>query len=259
MCLIVFSFQHHDTYPLILAGNRDEFYARPAEQLHYWDHQPHILAGKDLRAGGTWLGVSQSGSFGAITNYRDFNNPLEGERSRGEIIPGLLNSNETVEKNLNMVRNRKHDYAGFNLLAGNIENLYYLSNLKDDIETVAPGIHGISNAFLDTPWPKVKKAKKLFSDAIKADSINRDQIFEMLEDTETFPTDQLPNTGLSDEREKAVSPIFIQTEGYGTRCSSLLTIDYKGQVEFTEKTHVPELGTSEAVKHFTFQISEKIV
>lgn len=259
MCLIVFSFQSHVKYPLILAGNRDEFYARPAKQLHFWDGNTDILAGKDLRAGGTWLGVSERGTFGAITNYRDFHNPMEGERSRGEIIPGLLNSDNTVEQELNRISNYKHDYAGFNLLAGNAESLYYLSNLKDSIEKVSPGIHGISNAFLDTPWPKVEKAKRLFSEAIQSDSINRGQIFDMLENSETFPPHKLPDTGLSEEKEKAVSPIFIETDGYGTRCSSLITIDTNGQVEFTEKTHVPELSPSESMKRFTFQISEDIV
>lgn len=259
MCLIVFSFQNHRKYPLILAGNRDEFYARPAEQLHFWDREPRILAGKDLRAGGTWLGVSESGTFGAITNFRDFHNPMEGERSRGEIITELLGSEASLDSTLNQLNRFKQDYAGFNLLAGNARELYYLSNIKDDIEKVSPGIHGISNATLDTPWPKVETAIDLFRKAIDADSIDRDKIFEMLTHSDTYPADQLPDTGLSAEREKAVSPIFIETDGYGTRCSSLLTIDKNGRVEFTEKTHVPEMSPSESVKSYSFQISESLV
>lgn len=253
MCLIVFAFNHHPEYPLILAGNRDEFYAREAEQAHIWDTDPAILAGKDLRAGGTWLGVSKKGEFGAITNYRDLDNPIEGERSRGEIIPGFLTRSGKARQKLNRLKQSLQHYSGFNLLAGNKEQLYYLNNVHGKIDPVEPGIHGISNAVLNTPWPKVEMAKLEFKKAITPKSIDRERIFRLLKNSETFPEESLPETGLSPEMEKAVSPIFIETEGYGTRCSNLLTIDSGGRINFIEKTYPVSDGTSEIINEFTFE------
>lgn len=253
MCLIVFSFKTHRKYPVILAGNRDEFYKRDARQAHFWDTVPPLLAGKDLRAGGTWLGVNQKSEFGAITNYRDLNNPMNGNRSRGEIIPEFLTQSGPPEEKLKTVQKNYPAYSGFNLLAGNSDQLYYLNNVNRQFQTVAPGIHGISNAFLDTPWPKVEKAISAFKDAVQPDTIDRDDIFQFLQDSDPFPQDELPETGLSPEMEQAVSPIFIKTDDYGTRCSSLLTIDYDGQVQFTERTYYVKNDGLESVMDFSFQ------
>lgn len=252
MCLIVFSFKHHDKYPVILAGNRDEFYGREASQAHFWDTNPSLLAGKDLRAGGTWLGVSQQGEFGAITNYRDLNNPLNGERSRGEIIPDFLTDTGSPVEKLMRIKKKSAAYSGFNLLAGNANQLFYLNNINGQFQPVEAGIHGISNAFLDTPWPKVEKAKSAFKQALQPDMINREEIFQLLQDSDPFPLEKLPDTGLSPEMEKAVSPIFIKTNDYGTRCSSLLIIDIDGQVQFTELTYHVKSEGSESVKEYSF-------
>lgn len=252
MCLIVFSFKHHSKYPVILAGNRDEFYGREARQAHFWDTVPPLLAGKDLRAGGTWLGVNHKGEFGAITNYRDLNNPINGEQSRGEIIPKFLTHDGSPEDKLSRVQKNYPAYSGFNLLAGNADQIYYLNNINRQFQTVPPGIHGISNAFLDTPWPKVEKAISAFKEAVHPDTIDRDEIFQFLQDSDPFPLEDLPDTGLSPEKEKAVSPIFIKTEDYGTRCSSLLTIDNDGQVQFIEKTYHVKNDGSESVKEYSF-------
>ncbi|WP_340104993.1 NRDE family protein [Rhodohalobacter sp. 8-1] len=252
MCLIVFSYNHHKKYPVILAGNRDEFYGRDARQAHFWDTSPPLLAGKDLRAGGTWLGVNQNGEFGAITNFRDLDNPINGERSRGEIIPEFLTQPGPPKKKLSRIQKNSSAYSGFNLLAGNANQIFYLNNVNRQFQSVKPGIHGISNAFLDTPWPKVEKAKSLFKKVVQSEKINPEEIFQLLQDSESFPLEKLPNTGLSPEMEKAVSPIFIETDDYGTRCSSLLTIDNDGQVQFTERTfHVTGDG-SETVKEYSF-------
>lgn len=251
MCLIVFAFNHHPEYPFILAGNRDEFYAREAQEAHFWDTEPEILAGKDLRAGGTWLGISKRGEFGAITNYRDFKNPKEGPRSRGEIIPNILTQDGSVKKNLHRLIQKSHDYSGFNLLSGTCEKLYYANNINGDIETVEPGIHGLSNAFLDTPWPKVENARSEFKAALNSASLDKASIFEFLRNSETYPQASLPETGLSPEMEKAVSPIFIETDGYGTRCSTLLTIDTSGRVNFIEKTYTNS-DDSDFVTEYTF-------
>ena len=252
MCLIVFAYRHHPQYQVILAGNRDEFYGREAQQAHFWDTEPVMLAGKDLRAGGTWLGISQRGEFGAITNYRDLKNPREGERSRGEIIPDYLTGNESPDQKMTRLKNQIHHYAGFNFLAGNADQIFYLNNISGDVQSVSRGIHGISNAFLDTPWPKVKAAKSAFEDAIIPAVIDHEAVFKLLQNSDPFPQEKLPDTGLSQEMEKAVSPIFIKTEDYGTRCSTLLTINYDGQIQFTEKTYHFNGDSSETVKDFSF-------
>lgn len=254
MCLIVFAFNHHPEYPFILAGNRDEFYAREAREVHFWDTEPEILAGKDLRAGGTWLGISKRGEFGAITNYRDFKNPMEGPQSRGEIIPNILTQEGSVKKNLHQLVQKSQEYSGFNLLSGNCDNLYYVNNINGDIESVEPGIHGLSNAFLDTSWPKVENAKSEFKNALNTTTLDKDLIFEFLRNSETYPQPSLPDTGLSPEMEKAVSPIFIETDGYGTRCSTLLTIDSSGCVNFMEKTYTKNKD-SDFITEYTFNIS----
>jgi uncharacterized protein with NRDE domain len=252
MCLILFSFKNHPEYPLILAGNRDEFYGREAQQAHFWNSIPSMLAGKDLRAGGTWLGVSGKGEFGAVTNYRDLRNPINGDRSRGEIIPGFLAQNGSIEKKLHQVKKNYPKYSGFNLLAGNADQLYYLNNINRQFRKVNPGINGVSNAFLDTSWPKVEKAKVAFRQATKPTSIDRGKILQLLQDSESFPQEILPDTGLDPEMEKAVSPIFIKTENYGTRCSTLLTIDNEGQVHFTEKTYHINGEETEVITEYNF-------
>lgn len=256
MCLIVFAYKHHPEYPLILAGNRDEFYGREAQQAHFWDTDPAMLAGKDLRAGGTWLGVSKKGEFGAITNYRDLNDPRAGERSRGEIIPKFLTTVKAPDQKIRQLRKQNHHYAGFNFLAGDVDQLFYLNNINGNIQSVTPGIHGISNAFLDTLWPKVETARSEFQKAISSSTIDKEKIFNFLNDSKSYPEDSLPDTGLSPEKEKAVSPIFIETEGYGTRCSTLLTIDNDGRIHFTEKTYDAQREASESVKEFEFYTSE---
>lgn len=252
MCLIVFSYQHHNKYPFILAGNRDEFYERPAIQAHFWDTNPRMLAGKDLKAGGTWLGVSEKGEIGAITNHRNLYNPTEGERTRGEIIPDFLTGHKPMKEKLNAINKMKHKYSGFNLLAGSVLQLYYLNNIKGDFRSVKPGIHGISNALLDSSWPKVEKARNEFEQITFSETIDKEAIFQLLESSDPFPEESLPDTGLSHEMEKEVSPIFIETEGYGTRCSSLLMIDYDGTINFTEKTFRIQNGNSDSVKEFSF-------
>lgn len=252
MCLIVFSFNHHPKYPLILAGNRDEFYERPAKEAHFWDTNPQVLAGKDLKAGGTWLGVSERGEFGAITNYRNLYNPTEGDQTRGEIIPVFLTGHKPAKEKLTAINENKHRYSGFNLLAGSVRQLFYLNNTHGDFRPIEPGIHGISNAFLNTPWPKVEKARNEFEQITSSETIDKEAVFRLLKASDPFPEESLPDTGLSKEMEKEVSPIFIETEGYGTRCSSLLLIDHNGTVNFTEKTYRGQNGKSDSVKEFSF-------
>lgn len=254
MCLIVFGYKAHKKYPLILAGNRDEFYDRPAKNAHFWNTNPPVLAGKDLKAGGTWLGVSDKGELGAITNYRDLTNPTKGEKSRGAIIPEFLNRENDLQKALEPFIEHGELYSGFNLIAGDTENLFYVSNITNQIERLHPGCYGISNAFLNTPWPKVNSAKKNFKSIISSDEIDEEAVFNLLQIRKTYPEHLLPQTGLSPELEKDVSSIFIETENYGTRCSTLLMIDNMGVVTFIERTYRNDTGGAQIEKRFEFEI-----
>lgn len=254
MCLIVFSYKTHENYPFVLAANRDEFYDRPAKSAHFWNTDPPLLAGKDLKAGGTWLGVSRKGVLGAITNYRDLTNPRKGEKSRGEIIPEFLKNEYDLQSALETFIEHGELYSGFNLIAGDTNNLFYLSNITNHLERIAPGCYGISNAFLNTSWPKVKIAKKEFKSIISADKIDEDAVFNLLKNRKTYPEHLLPETGLTPTMEKAVSSIFIETENYGTRCSTLLMIDNKRMVTFIERTYSNDKNDNEIEKRFEFEI-----
>jgi len=254
MCLIVFSHKIHEKYPLILAGNRDEFYNRPAKEAHYWSTNPPILAGKDLKAGGTWLGISRAGLMAALTNYRDLDNPRPREKSRGGLIPELLTNGGEIEEKLEEFVHKGGQYDGFNMIAGSRDELFYINNIDNRIQKLEPGNYGISNAFLNTAWPKVDRAKKEFSEIISHSEIDEEAIFAMLQNRDTYPLGELPETGLSPEMEKAVSSIFIDTGHYGTRCSTLLMASMQGTLTFVERTFPAGENKAVSDKRFVFEI-----
>ena len=162
MCLVVFAHNSHPNYKFIFAANRDEFYDRPTEQADFWEDQPELLAGKDLKADGTWMGITKSGKFAAITNYRDLSNIKEDAPTRGMLVTNFLIGNLNSEEYYNSVKGELSKYNGFNLILGDIDNLYYFSTHTEGLRKLDPGVHGLSNAVLDTPWPKVEKSKKNF-------------------------------------------------------------------------------------------------
>lgn len=254
MCLIVFAYKCHPEYPFILAGNRDEFYQRPAIDLHLWDTEPLIVAGKDKKAGGTWLGVNETGQFAAITNYRDLQNIKENTPSRGEIIPNFLLSNEDPYQSLKKVEKRADLYNGFNLIAGSIDELYYQSNHGHPLQSVEPGIHVISNAALNTPWPKALWAKSHFKTLLNSGSLDNESVFDMLKNSDRYPPDQLPDTGLSKEMEIAVSSVFILTDNYGTRSSALVTVDRSHLLNFSERVYQPGTKITENNQQISLQL-----
>ena len=254
MCLIVFAYKVHPDYPLILAGNRDEFHDRPAMSLFKWNTNPPIIAGKDVKAGGTWLGISENGRIAALTNYRDLNIIKKNRPSRGEIIPKFLASDENPDYLLQRLDKNSDLYNGFNLIAGTTETLYYLSNHGHSVEPVQPGIHVISNAALNTPWPKAKWAVDRFKSILDNGSFDDDSIFEMLRNSDTYPIELLPDTGLSDEMEIAVSSVFILTDNYGTRSSSFITINNNQQLSFSENVYRPGTKTVESQKNISMQL-----
>jgi len=230
MCLIVMAYKVDKAYPLILAANRDEVMDRPAQPAHFWEDDPGLLAGRDLQAGGTWMGIARNGRFAAITNHRDLHRPRKAAPpSRGLIVKAALDGKLDLAST--------SAYEGFNLLYGTVEALRYHNNVQPADTALKPGIHGLSNAFLNSPWPKVERAKAGLK-ALLQEPRNTlaSGLFTLLGNEERAADPLLPRTGLSLEMERAVSPIFIHAPGYGTRCSTVLLVDGTGRVFFEERT-----------------------
>ncbi len=238
MCLIALAYKQHPNYPFLLSANRDEFYKRPARAAHYWDEHPQLLAGRDIEAGGTWLGMTTSGQFAAITNYREEGSigktyPL----SRGELSRNFLTGNQPAEAFLESIRDNDKSYAGFNLLLMDDTGLFCYSNRDSNIMTLEPGLYGLSNHQIDTPWPKVKRAKSCFEETLKHNEVSHDQLFLTISDSRPVGEDELPeiNFDMDIEWAKQVSAQFIKSEDYGTRASTTILINKQGQVQFRER------------------------
>jgi uncharacterized protein with NRDE domain len=239
MCLIIFAYKAHPKYDLVLAANRDEYYSRPTLPLGFWKDMPDILAGRDLKEKGTWLGMHRGGRIAAVTNYRE---PLAARPlapSRGRLVTEFLSRGAVPETHLeNLMRCAGH-YNGFNLLAGDRNGLFYCSNRSEGVHSVNPGIHGISNHLMNTPWPKVIRAKKRLERIVKVrGTIDPEDIFQMLIDTGTPPDERLPDTGIGLSWERVLSPIFIKSPTYGTRSSSVILRESSGALLFTERTFI---------------------
>lgn len=254
MCLIVFAWRAHPRFPLVVAANRDEFYGRPTAPAAFWDDRPELLAGRDLSAGGTWLGVTRGGRFAAVTNVREPGRPPpEGAWSRGRLVAGFLAGDGSTAAYLDRVSGDADRFAGFNLLAGDGDTLGWLSNRGDGARLLEPGVYGVSNALLDTPWPKVELGKADLRSVIASsaagsatDEEMEARLFASLARRDPAPDARLPATGVGTEFERALSSAFIATPGYGTRSSTVLTVDIDGRVSFTERTVEP--GTGEFVE-----------
>ena len=246
MCLILFALNAHPHYKLVLAANRDEFYTRPAKTAGFWADAPQILAGRDLAAGGTWLGVTKTGRFAAVTNYRDPAAPA-GAKSRGDLTKNFLAGSESAANYLRRIEKSKSDYSGFNLLVGDFgagkSELFYFSNRGEKPRKLNGGIYGLSNALLDTNWHKVETGKARLTEILQVSGeIQPAQLLETLADRRLAPDEKLPSTGVGIERERVLSPAFIASENYGTRLSTILLIDETGAVNFNEKTFVGASG-----------------
>ena len=237
MCLILFAYNVHPAYRLILAANRDEFYDRPSQPADFWSKHPRVLAGVDLKEKGTWLGVTKNGKFAAITNYRDPAAWKEVAPSRGRLVSNYLTGSTGVEKYLKNISGRGDQYNGFNLLLGDKDGLAVYSN-RGAAQKLQPGIYGLSNHLLDSPWPKVQRGKKLLKEALikKGDELE-EALFTLLADRHIPPDKQLPQTGVNQEWERMLSPMFIASPVYGTRSSTVLLMAKNGRVKFVEKTY----------------------
>jgi uncharacterized protein with NRDE domain len=256
MCLILLSYRNHPSFRLILAANRDEFYDRPTAPLGFREEVPHVLAGKDLKSGGTWLGVTKTGRICAITNFRDPKKQLNDAPSRGFLVKNFLKGSEPAENYLKKVRKDGHEYNGFNLLAGDETGLFCFSNRSDKISELSPGVHGLSNHLLDTPWPKVEKGKKAFKNIISETTVDTESIFAMLADSEKPRDAELPETGVGIEWERILSPLFIRSEIYGTRSSSIVLMSEKS-VTFIERTY--NTGGTVETKYETREFSFDLI
>lgn len=254
MCLILFAYKVHPQFPFILAANRDEFYNRPTAAAHFWEEHPYVLGGRDLEKMGTWMGVSKDGRFAALTNYRDPNQPTDGKRSRGELVSTFLVKNQSVHDYCKELQVTKDRYPGYNLIFGNKDNLYYYSNVANELTILTPGIYGLSNHLLNTDWPKVTKGKKQLSECIhKGETIQSDCLFQTLTDRAIVPDHLLPNTGVTKEWERTLSPLFIQTDHYGTVSSTALTISKNKDVSFSERSFTNGQNSKEQSFTFTFE------
>ncbi len=237
MCLILLAVQKHPTYKLILAANRDEYYERPSEPPHFWEDAPHLLAGRDLVAAGTWLGITRKGRIAAVTNYRDPANVKPDAPSRGKLVSDFLLRDLDSLSYLDLIRREKDRYNGFNLILGNRERISWYSNRSDKVTPLLPGVYGLSNHLLDTPWPKVLRAKALFEEIIRTGTqIPAEALFLLLKDHTIAPDDRLPLTGVPLEWERILSPIFITSPTYGTRSSSIVLIDKEDRITFMDRT-----------------------
>lgn len=240
MCLILFALDAHPDYQLVMVGNRDEFYNRPTQRAHFWEDHPHVLAGKDLLAGGTWMGISKYGKLAGVTNYREVPLSIEKPRSRGELPIGFLLSEE---RPVEFVKNKlqlAEEFAPFNMLAGTAKELLYTSNKTGALETLTEGVHGLSNHLLNTPWPKLLKGKELLSDWLSDPNPQATELLDAMMDEGRADDELLPNTGIGEEMEKALSPLFIRLQDYGTCLTTLLLVSRKGEVTFIERSHYPQ-------------------
>jgi len=256
MCLLLIAWRSHPRYRLVLAGNRDEFHDRPAAPLNWWADDPRLLAGRDLKAGGTWLGVARSGRFAVVTNYRDLQAPVEGAPSRGVLVPRFLTGATSPKEFLDDLRGAAMRYSGFNLLVGGSRALYYFSNRGPKNPTaLAPGIYGLSNHLLDTPWPKLTRTRARFTEALATPELVLEELFAVLADRTAAPSDGLPSTGLPSDWERVVSAPFIVNERYGTRCSSVLLVERNGRTMLHERRFDPS-GVQSGTSRFEFASTE---
>ncbi len=247
MCLIVFAWQQHADYPLILAANRDEFHARPAAPMAWWRDDPGVLGGRDLQAGGTWLAISKNGRFATVTNYRE-NTTSNAPRTRGEIVTRFLSRNEDADTFADSIDDDV--YAGFSVLIKDRDQLVYKSNRGDARTRLDAGTFGLSNASLDTPWPKLVRTRDALATAIREQPLSLDVLFDIVADREPAG-DREATADLPFEMERAISAPFIVTPDYGTRCSTALLIRTDGHVEIAERRFKPS-GELDGESRFVF-------
>ncbi len=226
---------------MLVAANRDEFHARAASPLAPWPDIPGVVGGRDLQAGGAWFAIGAAGRLGIVTNFREFGRQRRSAPSRGGLIPAYLAGTNPPGDFLQGLEADAPGYSGFNLLLADRDSLWYASNRADQFaRELPPGIYGLSNEFLDTPWPKLVRVRARFEGILKSPESAEPQalaadLFAMLADRETAPPDTVPSGDLSPEWARKLSAPFVLDPGYGTRCSTVLTISGLGALRITER------------------------
>lgn len=236
MCTLVLAYRTHPRYRLVLVANRDEYYERPTAPAAFWEDAPGVYGGRDLVHGGTWLGVTGDGRLAALTNYREPHLADRHGPSRGRLVSDFLQGRDSAEEYVERLRRERVAYGGYNLVLGEGHGLFCYSNKNDVMERITPGIHGLSNHLLDTPWPKVVRAKEGLERVLAVKNFNPEDLFAVLADTTRPPDEELPDTGIGFDLERLLSSIFIKSESYGTRCTTVLLVGNDGKVTFIERS-----------------------
>jgi uncharacterized protein with NRDE domain len=240
MCLVLIALDFHPDYSLILAANRDEFYDRPTASAAFWADAPSVLAGRDLKAGGTWLGIDRQGRLAAVTNYRQGEREPPAPRSRGRLVSEFLTEDTDAREHIERVHSEANLYNGFNLIAGDAGGFFYYSNREGRVRSLPPGVYGLSNHLLDTPWPKVASTKSAFGALLKEGAAElTEELFALLSDRNRPADSLLPSTGIGREWERLLSSAFIASDDYGTRSSTVILVRRDGHIVFAERNFGP--------------------
>ena len=261
MCVIFIALKQSSKYPFIIAANRDEYYERPTAPAANWSDHPEIIAGRDERAGGTWLGVTETGRFAAITNHY---NPTGDHdlklQSRGDIVSSYLVTGDSLDKFSSDLDHKRNSYNGFGFVFGDFSRLRYQNNRNDTVTDITEGVHGLSNHFLNSPWPRVEAGKRKLSHLLTSEGeVNAEHLFEILRDRNAANDYKSPLdlSNFSRSNKPSEMPIFIQLGDYGTRSSSVVLVDSEGTVTFEERTFHPSTSEVESQRRFEFRITAK--
>ena len=234
MCLLLIDWQTHADYRVVIAANRDEFHDRPSAAAAWWSDHPDLLGGRDLEAMGTWMAINRAGHFAAVTNVR---NPAgAGSKTRGALaVDFLVHAQPRVSNYLRRLETSAGQYNGYNFIGFDGTDMAWFNNAQSDNKILSPGLYGLSNAALDTAWPKVIRLKSDYAQFSSSKENFYENLFSLLSDRQIASDDQLPSTGIELEMERRLSPIFIEGSSYGTRCSTIYTLSNDGIVNFRER------------------------
>lgn len=232
MCLVICAWQAHHRYRLVVAANRDEFHARPSQPMNWWPDAEDLLAGRDLQAGGTWLGLSRGGRFATVTNYREPARQRPGLRSRGELVSRFLSADAAPRDYVDGLD--PSAYAGYSLLLADTNSLFYASNRDGESRELDSGVYGLSNATLDTPWPKLTRTRDGVAQLLDDDNVNPSALFRLLADDRPAPVNELDDK-LPFAMARAVSSPFIRAGDYGTRCTTVVLAEHDGTTLVCER------------------------
>lgn len=252
MCTLSFAWQFHPRYSFVFAGNRDEFHQRPTQAAQWWP-DAQILAGRDVEAGGTWLGVDRHGRFAVVTNFREGRAADKSRRSRGQLVVDFFSYQDTDQFRQQLHRSA-NTHSGYSLVFGELSSALYHHSNRGSSGGINRGIHGLSNRLLDTPWPKVTRTMQALEELLHEPMIETDALFSILADRTRAPSRDLPDTGVGEELESLLSSTFIISPDYGTRSSTVILLDRDGQLQFVERSFDPA-GELTGERRFEFLIA----